>query len=118
MKLCKIRVEGLPPSPNAIGRKHWAVQASHKREWTERVGWLAKTNRPLKPLRHARIHFCISVGSNRRVDPDNLLTSVCKPSLDGLKGVWIVDDSIDNVTLSFEFNRDKPKGFTITMLTS
>lgn len=81
-----IRVEGLPESPNKIGRAHWAVQAKHKKEWSEKVGWLAKTNKPSKPLTSARIHFCISTGDKRRHDPDNLAYAVTKPSLDGLKG--------------------------------
>ncbi len=108
-----IRVKGLPALPNKIGRAHWAVQAKNKKEWTERVGWLAKVNKPQKPYKHAKIHFHICVASNRRIDPDGLIYAVCKPSLDGLVGVIIEDDTIDNIELSFSFSREGAKGFEI-----
>lgn len=109
----RIRVDGLPPSPNATTRKHWAYQAKLKRDWGEKIGWLAKAQRPKKPYKYADIHYTISVGDNRRHDPDNLAFSVCKVANDALVGIIIEDDSIDNITLSFEFNREKPRGFTI-----
>lgn len=103
----------MPPSPNATTRKHWTVQSKVKREWGEKVGWLAKAVRPPKPYKYADIHYIISVGDNRRHDPDNLAFSVAKVANDALTGIIIEDDSIDNITLSFEFNREKPRGFTI-----
>lgn len=109
----EIRVEGLPPSPNATTRKHWTVQSKVKREWGEKVGWLAKAVRPPKPYKYADIHYIISVGDNRRHDPDNLAFSVAKVANDALVGIILEDDSIDNIELSFEFNREKPRGFTI-----
>lgn len=113
MKHYTIQVGGLPKSPNQIGRAHWAIQANEKREWKEKIGWLAKVNHPSKPFEKAYIHFVISTGDNRRHDPDNLAWSVTKVSLDALKGIFITDDSIDNVTLSYEFNRKKPRSFLI-----
>lgn len=108
-----IRVEGLPQSPNQTTRKHWAYQAKVKKEWGDKIGWLAKVKRAPRLLTKAKIHYIISVGDNRRHDPDNLAFSVAKVANDALVGIILVDDSIDNVTLSFEFNRLKPRGFTI-----
>lgn len=107
-----IRVEGLPPSPNQTTRKHWTYQAKVKKEWGEKVYWLAKAQKPIL-LKKAHIHYKISVGDNRRHDPDNLAFSVAKIANDALVGVVIEDDSIDNIELSFEFDREKPRGFII-----
>lgn len=109
----EIRVEGLPPSPNQTTRKHWTYQAKLKKEWGEKIGWLAKSNRPTRLLKKAKVHYVISVGDNRRHDPDNLAFSVAKVANDALVGIILEDDSIDNIELSFEFNREKPRGFTI-----
>ena len=111
-----IQIGGLPKSPNQIGRSHWAIQAKEKREWQDKIGWLAKVKRPSKPFNKAHVHFTISTGDNRRHDPDNLNWAVTKPSLDALKGIFLVDDSIDNVTLSYDYNRDKPRSFTIEII--
>lgn len=106
-------VEGLPKSPNQIGRSHWAIQARHKQEWHNTIGWLAKAAYNGKPLEKAHITFKIHVGDNRRHDPDNLAWAVSKPTLDAIKGIILVDDSIDNVTLSYEYYRDKPRRFEV-----
>lgn len=76
------------------------------------MAWfLAKASKgPL--LQRAHLHYTISVGDNRVHDDDNIVASL-KPVRDGLKGVLIVDDSIDHITVSYEFNRQKPRGFTI-----
>lgn len=76
------------------------------------MSWfLAKASKgPL--LQRAHLHYTISVGDNRTHDGDNLISSM-KNCQDGLKGVLIVDDSIDHITVSYEFNRQKPRGFTI-----
>jgi len=109
-----IRVKGLPPSPNAIGRSHWTIQAKNKKEWGEKIEWLAKVIKPPRPYLRASVHFSICVGDKRRHDPDNLLASVCKPSMDALvRAGVLVDDSIDNIELSFDFTREGERGFNI-----
>lgn len=113
MKQYIIQVGGLPKSPNQIGRAFWAIQAKEKKEWGEKIGWLAKVNRPRVPFEKAHVHFTISTGDHRRHDPDNLAWSVTKVSLDALKGTFLVDDSIDHVTLSYDYNRKKPRSFLI-----
>lgn len=110
-----IWIEGLPSSPNQTVRRHWAANAAEKQLWQTKIGWLATANRPTQPYTKAIIHFAINVGSNRRRDPDNLNWSVTKPALDALKGVWIEDDTIDNVQLSYSYSREKPAGFTISI---
>ena len=109
----KISVAGLPKSPNQIGRSHWAVQAKEKREWGEKIAWLAKAEYKGKPMQKAHIVFRVYVGTNRRMDPDNLAWSVTKPTLDAFKGIVLVDDSIDNVSLEYEYLRDKPRRFEV-----
>lgn len=112
----KIQVDGIPDGPNKIGQMHWAKKNTHKREWTEKVGWLARSvNRPKVPFEKAHIHFKINFGNNQRHDPDNANFAVSKPSLDALVGVFIQDDSIDNIELSYEYTREKPRGFEITI---
>lgn len=105
-------IEGLPPSPNATTRKHWTVQAANKREWTEKVGWLAKAKYHKQPLERASVHFNVQFGDNRRHDADNVIASL-KGALDGLVGIVIKDDSIDCIELSYSFSREKPRGFSI-----
>lgn len=106
---------GLPPSPNQTKGSHWSRLHKIKQDWQELVGYAALARRrDIGPLwDKAHIHYTISVGDNRRHDPDNLMASVLKPAQDGLVGTIITDDDIDTVQLSFEFNRNKPKGFTI-----
>ena len=109
----KIWVDGIPKGPNFMGRKHWSIQSAHKKEWQEKIGWLAKVKKPKQPFQKARIHFAIKTGDTRKRDPDNLNWAITKPSLDALKGIFIEDDSLDNVELSYEYSQEKPKGFEI-----
>ena len=109
----QIRIEGLPPSPNQIGRSHWAVQAKIKKEWQDKVGWIAKANKPPVIFKKAHISFTICTGDKRRHDPDNLNWAVTKPTLDGLKGIVIEDDSIDNITLEYKYTRVGKRGFDV-----
>lgn len=107
-------IDGLPKSPNATSHAHWTVKSKEKREWTELVGWTAKSVKTKYcPYDKAHILFRIYVGDNRRHDPDNLMWAVSKPTLDGIQDILIEDDSIDNVTLEYEFYRDKPRRFEV-----
>lgn len=112
-------VLGMPPSPNQTLRWHWARKAKLKKEWTETVAaaaLVAKQQAQLKGLYdHCTIHFHISVGDNRRHDPDNLNWAVTKPALDGLQGILIADDNIESVTLTYSYDRKKPRGFSMTL---
>ena len=109
----KIVVNGLPKSPNQVGRSHWAVQAKEKKEWAEKIAWLARSAYKGMPMQSAHVSFDIYVGDNRRHDPDNLAWSVTKPTLDALKGIVLVDDSIDNVTLEYKYSRSGPRRFEV-----
>lgn len=109
-------VPGLPKSPNATMREHWAVKAKAKREWLDMIGWLAKSVKTSEhPLKKAVISFAIYTGDNRRHDPDNLAWAVSKPTLDAIKGILIEDDSIDNVELRYSYHRDKPRRFVVSI---
>lgn len=110
-------VEGLPVSPNQTKGLHWSKLEKVKKEWMQKVRFAAleaKASEHLKGLyESATVDFHISVGDNRRRDSDNLIWAVCKPSLDALTGVLIEDDNIDQIKLSFSFDRLKPRGFRV-----
>lgn len=80
--------------------------------WGELVRGYAYNTRPVKPLRKAHLHFHVSVGDKRAHDADNIIASM-KPVQDALKGLIIEDDSIDNLTVEYSFDRDRPRQFTI-----
>lgn len=110
-----LRLDDLPPSPNAIHTVHdkMAVK-TYWRDYAAKSALVAKVQARLRaPYQKAAIHFHISVGDRRRHDPDNLAWAVTKPTLDGIKGFLIEDDSIDNVTLTYTYDREKPRGFTV-----
>lgn len=104
---------GLPIGGNESIRSHHMKIYKDHQSWKEIIGWEVRAKYPKTLYQRAKVHFVISVGDRRRHDPDNLLWSVCKVTLDALKGYTILDDSIDNVELSFAFNRDKPRGFCV-----
>lgn len=107
-------VPGLPTSPNK--RRHWAQVYKENQEWKRSVGLLSLAIRQrhrLEPFKKAAIHYHISVGDSLQHDPDNLAWAVTKPTLDSLKGVLIENDTIDHITLSYSFDRAKPRQFTI-----
>lgn len=110
-------IDGLPPSPNQTKGLHWSKLEKIKKEWMEVVraqALITKHQESLKGLYdNADIHFHISLGDNRRRDPDNLIWAVCKPTLDALTGVLLQDDSIDHIKLGFSFGREKPQGFKV-----
>jgi hypothetical protein len=124
-------IPGLPPSPNQTKGLHWSKLEKTKKEWMQRVRIEAQRVKKEEYLQgvydFANVDFCISVGDNRRHDPDNLLFSTAKLTLDSLTptrdkktgivtpGIFLADDSIDHVKLSFSFNRDKPRGFLVTI---
>jgi hypothetical protein len=73
-------VEGIPPLPNSVSKAHWKAGYANKKLWTKTVATIAKEVKQVEKLAglydHAEIHFHISVGHNRRVDPDNLMWAV------------------------------------------
>lgn len=112
-------VPGIPPLPNTTKGAHWSKLHKIKKEWTQIVHNLALEAKQKEQLKgmydHAEIHFHISVAKNGRIDPDNLIAAVCKSAMDGLQGVFIKDDDIDSVSLTFSFDRTAPKRFEITL---
>lgn len=112
-------VEGIPPSPNRTKGQHWTKLERIKKEWMQRVTYIAQEAKAIENLRGlyetAQVDFHISFGDNRRHDPDNAMWAVAKPTLDALTGVLLEDDSIDNIKLGFSFGREKPRGFRVTI---
>lgn len=110
-------VQGIPPLPNTTKGMHHMQLHKIKKEWTDKVHLLAqeaKLKEGLKGLYDtAAIHYHISVGSNRRIDSDNLDWAVKKPANDGLIGVFIPDDDIDTIKTTSSYDRTSPKRFMI-----
>lgn len=104
--------EGLPPNPNKTRGQHWSKTYTVGQEW-KRTAWLTalQAYRGV-PFERATLHYTISVGDNRVHDADNIEASL-KALQDGLKGVVIVDDSIDHISRTFAYNRDKPRGIKL-----
>lgn len=113
----KLIIQGLPPLPNATNSMHWTKKAKLKRDWGQAVtNEIFADMLPLQPYKKAKIHYTIHFGRQGRVDPDNLAFCVTKPSLDALVQAGVLeDDSIDHVTLSYEYTREKPRRFEITI---
>lgn len=115
----EFEVDGLPPSPNRTHGLHWTKLRKIKETWVAAVqasAIEAKQREQLQGLYdQCQIHFQISVGDNRRRDPDNLNWAVTKPTLDALKGILLTDDNIDCVTLSYGYDRSKPQRFRVTL---
>lgn len=108
-------VDGIPTLPNRTRGQHWSKTYKEKEEWMNRVGWLARAAK-ISSYDKARVTFKIQVGSNRKVDPDNLMWAVAKPTLDALQRVGILkDDSIDSIEVAFSFSRSTPKGFWVCL---
>lgn len=79
------------------------------------MAWiLAKNAYKGAPLEHAHLHYHISVGDKRVHDADNIEASL-KALQDGLKGVVIVDDSIDQIQRTFTYDRERPRGIKLTI---
>jgi hypothetical protein len=101
----ELTIPQLPPLQAANGRKHWRVRWREEQTWKQRVQWAALARgTPEEPVRRARI-VCTRL-STQQPDGDNLATSF-KPCLDGLKGLVIVDDSPEHVTVSYGWERAK-----------
>lgn len=113
----KLIIQGLPPSPQAKQNGNWRGKANVKKLWGEKTNEAIKQiTIPPKPYQKALVHYKLCFGDLKRRDPDNFSYAVTKPSLDSLVRAGIlVDDSTDNVTLTYEFSREKPKRFEITI---
>ncbi len=100
--------EALPPNPNRTKGQHWAVIYKANQEWKRTAYILARAAYRGAPFERAHLQYHISVGDNRVHDADNIEASL-KSLQDGLKGVLIVDDSIDHITRTFSYDRAKPR---------
>lgn len=109
---------GLPPNPNETRGAHWSKVYKESQVWKDLVGYAGlayKSKTGHQPLKRATVHIHISVGDNRVHDSDNLVASMKYP-IDGLKGIIITDDSIDNIGIpTYTVDRNKPRQFSITV---
>ena len=111
-QLVDLWFDGLPPNPNRTRGQHWSKTYTVGQEWKRTAFYLAKQAYRGAPAEHAHLHYHISVGDNRVHDADNIEASL-KSLQDGLKGVLFVDDSIDHITRSFSYSREKPRGIRL-----
>lgn len=110
-------VPAVPPTINALSRKHWSFRVAKKKLWMDelRVG-LGLINRKDLQDWKGRLRIEIHVIHNRSFDPDNL-KSAAKIPLDALKGLGcLVDDSHAHIDLEVtqELKHAKVTRFRIT----
>ncbi len=113
-KILEIWLDGLPPNANRTRGQHWSKTYKEQQQWQRDTWLLARLAYKGDPLERAHLHFLIQVGDKRTHDPDNIIGSL-KPVIDGLKGVAIFDDSIDNIATTFTFSREKPRGIWLVV---
>ena len=88
-------LQGLPPTTNSMGRKHWAVKARAARDWKGLVSLAVVGHRPKTPLQKAKLTLIRY--SSSEIDPDGLVSSF-KHILDGLVFAKIIlNDKISNI---------------------
>lgn len=91
-------------SPNA--RVHWGKHYRHRDSARQAAGWLAREQRPARPLSGplaVSVTICWAGRRGRLPDADNAL-AMCKPALDGLTDarVWGDDRQIEQLTVRQE----------------
>lgn len=110
----ELTFDGIPPLPNRTRGSHWSRLYKEGEVWKQTAYYLAKSAYHGPPLARAHLHYHFSVGSNRRIDPDNLISSI-KHLQDGIREAMLVDDNIDAISVEFSFDRAKPKGIRLTI---
>lgn len=91
----EFRLEGLPPTINSIGRKHWTVKAKAAKFWKTQVIIAIGSNKPTSPLKKAKL--ILTRASSASCDPDGL-TSSFKHLIDGLVSCGILEnDKFENI---------------------
>ena len=110
--MIRITIPGVPPSLNKFaGRENAHEYRNAKQEWTDKVIWLVKKDRPKKPYDRASVEIMYYFPNRNRHDPDNYAG---KFLLDGLtKAGVIVDDSFDHITLAVGGGYDKEHPRTV-----
>lgn len=93
----------LPPlpyvSPNKRG--HWTARSRHNRAWRHAAKVLA-IKAGIPPCARISVALTYTPPDRRRRDPDNLVSGVLKPVVDGLVDARvIVDDTADQVVREF-----------------
>lgn len=77
----RFTIQDLPKSINSLGRKFWAIQAKHSRDWKLLVWDAVRNSLPQSPIRSARL--TLTRHSSAEMDFDNLVISF-KPVIDGI----------------------------------
>ena len=91
----EFQINELPPTINAIGRKHWAVLAKNARRWKDLIASAVRQCRPSSPLKNARLKLT----RHSSVEPDfDGICSSFKHPIDGLVEAGVlVDDRFSNI---------------------
>jgi len=107
---CRLTIPALPVGPNGpkgLLRMHWARRAKYNESWKWlMLLWVVRTGQDLVERGEIRIHQY----RKRLLDIDNLYAS-CKPVIDALKGLVIVDDSPDR--FSIKVTQEKGGGYIV-----
>ena len=83
-------------------RGHWSDRAACNAEWRKATGQIAGQQLRIPPCRRIRVELIYWPPDRRRRDPDNLVTGVLKPIVDGLVDVGVIpDDTADYVDRTF-----------------
>lgn len=91
----EFEIPGLPPMPNQIMYRHWAVKRQNALHWKRQVAYAVVGRRPSRPLVQASVY--LTRVSSREPDWDNLAASF-KHVIDGLiVAKIIVDDSMKTI---------------------
>lgn len=108
MYIFEFTLEGLPPMANAGARhKHWRVVQRETTQWKDRVGYAVLRNKPIMPLRRAKL--TLTRFSSSQPDFDGLVSGF-KSIIDGLRTHGIlVDDKVQNIAQpDYRWEKAKP----------
>lgn len=90
----------LPPSPYTTSntREHWTARSELAAVW-RKAAWALARQAKIPPCVRIRVELHFWPPDRRRRDPDNLVTGVLKPVVDGLVDAKVVpDDTAEYVT--------------------
>lgn len=94
MKEIGFELEGLPKTPNALLRKHWAIVSKEHKRWHSYVWAATLDSKPDTPFKRVDLTFVRM--SSSRPDYDGLVGSF-KPIIDGLVKARVIADDTPEV---------------------